>query len=65
MTMLMNNVILHVVYNNDLQLKLTNGRKYLPLQLQNRVPPNLYGRYHQMVFGNQSIIPCEASIGYR
>jgi hypothetical protein len=58
-----NNVILHVVYNNDLPLKLNNGRTVPTLQLNNRVPAELYGRYHQMIFGNQTIIPCEASIG--
>ena len=58
-----NNVILHVVYNNDLPLKLNNGRTVPTLQLQGRVPAELYGRYHQMIFGNQTIIPCEASIG--
>jgi hypothetical protein len=58
-----NNVILHVVYNNDLPLVLTNGRKVPTLQLKDRIPAELYSRYHQMVFGNQTIIPCEASIG--
>jgi hypothetical protein len=58
-----NNVILHVVYNNDLPLKLNNGRTVPTLQLNDRVPAELYGRYHQMIFGNQTIIPCEASIG--
>jgi hypothetical protein len=58
-----NNVILHVVYDDDLPLVLTNGRKVPTLQLKDRIPAELYGRYHQMVFGNQTIIPCEASIG--
>lgn len=58
-----NNVILHVVYNNDLPLVLTSGRKVPTLQLRDRIPAELYNRYHQMVFGNQTIIPCEASIG--
>ncbi|HEY9196587.1 MAG TPA: DUF2851 family protein [Mucilaginibacter sp.] len=58
-----NNVILHVVYNNDQPLQLYNGRKVPTLQLKDRVPAELYARYHQMVFGNQTIIPCEASIG--
>lgn len=58
-----NNVILHVVYNNDLPLKLNNGRTVPTLQLQDRVPAELYARYHQMIFGNQTVIPCEASIG--
>jgi hypothetical protein len=44
-------------------LVLANGRKVPTLQLQDRVPAELYARYHQMVFGNQTVIPCEASIG--
>ncbi|WP_183564987.1 DUF2851 family protein [Mucilaginibacter sp. SP1R1] len=56
------NVILHVVYRNDVPLVLPNGRKVPTLQLHDRVPDELYNRYHQMVFGNQSIIPCENSI---
>ncbi|WPU91184.1 DUF2851 family protein [Mucilaginibacter sabulilitoris] len=57
------NVVLHVVYHNDEPLVLPNGRKVPTLQLKNRVPDELYNRYHQMIFGNQSIIPCESSIG--
>lgn len=57
------NVVLHVVYHNDEPLVLPNGRKVPTLQLKNRVPDDLYNRYHQMIFGNQSIIPCESSIG--
>jgi hypothetical protein len=56
------NIILHVVYRNDAPLVLPNGRKVPTLQLKDRVPAELYNRYHQMVFGNQSIIPCESSI---
>lgn len=56
------NVILHVVYRDDQPLTLTNGRRVPTLELQNRVSPDLYNRYHNLVFGNQAIIPCEASI---
>lgn len=56
------NVILHVVYQNDEPLTLPNGRKVPTLQLKDRIPAELYNRYHQMVFGQQSIIPCENSI---
>jgi hypothetical protein len=57
------NVILHVVYRDDLPLVLPNGRKVPTLELQNRIPDELYSRYHKLIFGNQTIIPCEASIG--
>jgi len=58
-----NNVILHVVFRDDVPLKLPDGRKVPTLELQNRIPDDLYSRYHQLVFGNQAIIPCEANIG--
>ncbi|MBB6127696.1 DUF2851 family protein [Mucilaginibacter lappiensis] len=56
------NVILHVVYRNDVPLILSNGRQVPTLQLKDRIPDELYNRYHQMVFGEQWIIPCEKSI---
>jgi hypothetical protein len=57
------NVILHVVYRDDQPLILPNGRRVPTLDLQNRIPEDLYNRYHKLIFGNQTIIPCEASIG--
>jgi hypothetical protein len=57
------NVILHVVYRDDQPLILPNGRRVPTLDLQNRIPDDLYNRYHKLIFGNQAIIPCEASIG--
>jgi hypothetical protein len=56
------NVILHVVYRDDFPLILANGRKIPTLELDNRIPADLYNRYHNLVFGAQTIIPCEASI---
>jgi hypothetical protein len=58
-----NNVILHVVYRDDEPVILPNGRRLPTLELQNRIPPELYNRFHSLVYGNQTIIPCEASIG--
>ncbi|WP_295668462.1 DUF2851 family protein [uncultured Mucilaginibacter sp.] len=57
------NVILHVVYKDDAPLILPNGRQVPTLELQNRIPDELYSRYHKLIFGEQTIIPCEASIG--
>ncbi len=57
------NVILHVVYRDDEPLILTNGRHVPTLELQNRIPADLYSRYHTLIFGNQTVIPCEANIG--
>ncbi|QTE38400.1 DUF2851 family protein [Mucilaginibacter gossypii] len=56
------NVILHVVYRNDAQLFLPNGRKVPTLELQSRISEALYNKYHKLVFGNQSFIPCENGI---
>jgi len=57
------NVILHVVYRDDIPLVLTNGRKIPTLALEKRIPDDLYHRYHSLIFGKQTIIPCEATIG--
>lgn len=57
------NVILHVVYKDNEPLILPNGRRVPTLNLQNRIPDDLYNRYHKLIFGNQTIIPCEATIG--
>jgi hypothetical protein len=56
------NVILHVVYRDDEPLMLSNGRRVPTLELQNRIPDDLYNRYHNLIFGNQTVIPCEANI---
>jgi hypothetical protein len=57
-----NNVILHVVYRDDKPLILPTGRHVPTLVLENRIPDDLHGRYHNLIFGNQAIIPCEATI---
>lgn len=56
------NVILHVVYNDDAPVTLPNGRRLPTLVLKNRINPDLHLRYHNLVFGPQVVIPCEASI---
>ncbi len=58
-----NNVILHVVYRDDEPVMTSTGQRIPTLELQNRIPDELHGRYHNLIFGNQTIIPCEASIG--
>jgi hypothetical protein len=57
------NIILHVVYRDDDPLTLTDGRQVPTLELKDRIPGELYSRYHNLVYGNQTIIPCEATIG--
>jgi len=56
------NVILHVVYYNDEPVITGNGRVIPTLELKDRISPDLYNRYHQLVFGERRIIPCEGSI---
>lgn len=57
-----NNVILHVVYRNDLPVETTEGNLLPTLELEHRIPAELYGRYHNLVYGEQKIIPCESAI---
>lgn len=55
------NVILHVVYKNDMPPAIQ--AKVIPvLELNERIPGELYSKYHNLVYGNQQIIPCEATI---
>jgi hypothetical protein len=56
------NVILHVVYRDDEPLIRTDGKRVPTLELKDRINPDLYNRYHKLVFGNQTIIPCEGTI---
>ncbi|EHQ25185.1 DUF2851 family protein [Mucilaginibacter paludis] len=57
------NVILHVVYKHDEEVYHPNGSPIPTLELHNRIPPELYQRYHHLIFGEQQIIPCEKAIG--
>jgi len=57
-----NNVVLHVVYRDNQPVTLPDGKPLPTIELVNRIPAELYGRYHQMAYGNQQIIPCEGSI---
>jgi hypothetical protein len=57
-------VILHVVYRDDQPIELPDGRRIPTLELHERVSPDLYNRYHHLVYGNQQIIPCEGSIRF-
>ncbi len=56
------NVILHVVYEDDQPVTLANGRRLPTLVLKGRLSADLYGRYHQLMYGPQTIIPCESGI---
>jgi hypothetical protein len=58
-----NNVILHVVYYDDEPVYHKNGSKVPTLILNNRISPELYGRYHHLIYEEKQIIPCEKAIG--
>ncbi len=55
-------IILHVVYRNDAPLIMPDGRKVPTLELADRIPEELYQRYHSLIFSNQTFIPCEGNI---
>lgn len=57
-----NNVILHVVYKDDQPVTMPDGRKVPTLELNERIPEELYQRYHHLIFSNQTFIPCEATL---
>jgi hypothetical protein len=58
-----NNVILHVVYRDDEPVYRMDGAKVPTLILFNRISPELYERYHHLIFDPKQFIPCEAQIG--
>src|ERR1700761_2257768 len=57
-------VILHVVYKDDEPIILPDGRCLPTLELHERISPELYNRYHHLVYGEQQFIPCEGSISH-
>lgn len=56
-----NNVILHVVWQNDFKVKDINGTEIPVLVLEDKVSKFLLQRYSELVYA-QTIIPCEKSI---
>jgi len=56
-------VILHVVYRDDEPvIWMNDGRKIPTVELHDRIPDELYQRYHKLIFSNQQFIPCEGTI---
>lgn len=53
-----NNIILHIVWNHDVEIKDCNGNHLPTLELKNRVPKLLLERYTQLMEKAQ-FIPCE------
>jgi hypothetical protein len=57
-----NNVILHVVYKNDLKNLDNNGFAIPVLVLEERISDELLHRYQNLIYANQVIFPCEKII---
>ncbi|MEL6864611.1 MAG: DUF2851 family protein [Bacteroidota bacterium] len=55
------NVILHVVYEDDKRITKQNGQSIPCLELKHRIPKGLIGNY-QVLLGNSHWIPCQAHI---
>lgn len=56
-----NNIILHVVWNHDVEIKDANGNNLPTLELQSRVSKLLLEKYQQLMDGAQ-FIPCEKQL---
>ncbi len=55
------NIILHVVHDADLKLHRKNGELIPTLELKDRIPENIYGKYVQIRSG-KDWIPCDKQI---
>lgn len=53
-----NNVILHVVYDNDETIRRKTGEPIDALELRKRIPPKLIGQYIRLM-SNEAWIPCQ------
>jgi len=57
-----NNVILHVVYKNDLEIYNEEGRLIPVLVLEDRIPDTLLHRYQNLIYADAVSFPCEKII---
>ena len=57
-----NNVILHVVYKNDLEILNQQGLKMPVLVLEDRIEDALLLRYQNLLYAEQVSFPCEKTI---
>ncbi len=55
------NIILHVVYENDIELKSINPSEFMTLELKNLIDQNILNRY-DFLMQQKKFIPCEKSI---
>jgi len=57
------NVILHIVYRDDEPVYRKDGTLIPTIILNDRIPGELFQKYHNLINGEKQIIPCEATIG--
>ncbi len=56
-----NNVILHVVYDNDVNIKFNNGVNVPTIEIKDRIPKG-YLRKYKLLKKNEGWIPCDSRI---
>ena len=56
------NVILHVVYEHDKEIKFLHSRNIQTLELKNYIPHEVLANYDRLLESGQNFIPCEKSI---
>jgi hypothetical protein len=52
------NIILHVVFQNDIEIDEHKNRNIPTLELKDHIEKNVFGKYEKLISGNQ-FIPCE------
>ncbi|MDQ0591741.1 hypothetical protein QFZ37_000110 [Chryseobacterium ginsenosidimutans] len=52
------NIILHVVFQNDIEIDEHKNKNIPTLELKNYIDENVFGKYEKLISGNQ-FIPCE------
>lgn len=56
------NIILHVVFEHDLEIESLKRKKIPTLELRNFIPKEIIFNYKQLINGNESFIACEKNI---
>jgi hypothetical protein len=56
-------VILHIVYHDDEPVFRKDGTAIPTIILNDRIPGELFQKYHNLINGDKQVIPCEANIG--
>ena len=56
------NVILHVVFEHDKEIRFLNEKNIPTLELQNYIPEDIIFNYRQLIDSQRKFIPCEESL---